>query len=279
MDNLIHKKETQLQDTKGTSVLTATELVEGWCKAGVKEGMPLMVHSSLSSLGYVEGGANTVVESLRTAVGATGTVVMPAFTPHIADPHPDQVGIPDTTVIKQRAEVPIFDQNLVSSMGSVPEALRKLPDSLRSYHPQASVTAIGAGATDIVDGQSLGFAVGHNSPFGRLHDIGGYILLIGVGHNRNTFLHYAETLTPQPRLKIRRFPLEVDNQRVWVETLDVANDNDTYFPIVGQEFEEQANIHEVMVGDASCRLIPIQPFVSFATRRLTELLSSTPHNK
>jgi aminoglycoside 3-N-acetyltransferase len=90
---------------------------------------------------------------------------------------------------------------------------------------------------------------------------------------RNTFLHYAETLTPHPRLKVRRFPLHLDGERVWVETLDVGNDNDTYFPLVGREFEEHAGIKEVMVGQAPCRLIPIKPFVAFAVPRLTELLA------
>ena len=76
----------------------------------------------------------------------------------------------------------------------------------------------------IVSRQSLGFAVGPDSPFGRLYDLGGHILLVGVGHNRNTFLHYAETLTPRPRLKVRRFPQLVDSERVWIETDDVGDD-------------------------------------------------------
>ncbi|MGI5488822.1 aminoglycoside N(3)-acetyltransferase [Microtetraspora malaysiensis] len=256
-----------------TGGLTAAELVEGWCRVGVEEGMALIVHSSLSSLGHVEGGAATVVESLRTAVGPTGTIVMPAFTWQVTDPDPAHVGIPGAAVRERRAAVPIFDVDLPSSMGAIPEALRSLPDSVRSPHPQASVAAVGADAATIVSRQALGFAVGRTSPFGHLHDIGGYILLVGVGHNRNTFLHYAETLTPHPRLKVRRFPMDIDGERVWLETLDVGNDNDTHFPTVGHEFEEHAGILEVMVGDAPCRLIPVQPFVSFAVPRLTELLA------
>jgi hypothetical protein len=84
--------------------------------------------------------------------------------------------------------------------------MRTMPGSVRSRHPQASLAAIGAHASFIVGRQTLGFALGRASPFGRLYDIGGHILLIGVGHNRNTFLHHAESLTPHPRLKVRRFP-------------------------------------------------------------------------
>lgn len=97
---------------------------------------------------------------------------------------------------------------------------------------------------------------------------------MGVGHDRNTFLHYAETLTPRPRRKVRRFPMLVDGERVWIETPDIGNDNGTYFPLVGREFEEAAGIRPVLVGNAECRLIPVRPLVEFAVRRLTELLDA-----
>jgi aminoglycoside N3'-acetyltransferase len=145
---------------------------------------------------------------------------------------------------------------------------------VRSSHPQASVTAVGARAQEIVASQSLGFALGRESPFGRLYRLAGHILLVGVGHNRNTFLHHAETLTPNPRLKVRRFPLELDGERIWAETLDVGNDNDTYFPLVGREFDQQNGITPIQVGNAACRLLPARPFVDHAVRRLTELLTA-----
>ncbi|WP_345495251.1 AAC(3) family N-acetyltransferase [Nocardia callitridis] len=244
-----------------------------WHTIGLRAGMSVIVHSSLSRIGRVEGAAATVIASLRTVLGPTGTLVAPTFTWQVTDPAPSRVGIPDVEVMRRRAAVPTYHPDLPSTgMGAVAESLRCLPGSMRSAHPQASVAAIGARAADIVRRQTLGFAVGPTSPFGRLHDLGGHILLLGVGHDRNTFLHYAETLTPNPRLRIRRFPREFDGERVWVETLDVGNDNGRHFPTVGREFEERAGIEEVMIGDAPCRLIPAQPLVDFATRRLTELL-------
>ncbi|MFE0102435.1 aminoglycoside N(3)-acetyltransferase [Streptomyces sp. NPDC059009] len=257
------------------AVLTRGDLVEGWRRAGVTEGMDLIVHSSLSSLGRVEGGAATVVDSLRTALGPTGTLVTPAFTWQVADPDPGHVGVPDAGVRERRAAVPLFHPDLeTTSMGAVPELVRALPESLRSSHPQASVAAVGARAAEIVARQTLGFAIGRTSPFGALHDLDGHILLVGVGHDRNTFLHYAETLTPRPRLKVRRFPLSVHGERVWTETLDVGNDNGRHFPAVGRAFEEWAGTEEVMVGAAACRLLPVRPLVEFAVRRLTQLLAA-----
>lgn len=263
--------------TSPASALNIDELLDGWHRVGLRPGMQVMVHSSLSSLGRVHGGAASVVASLRSAVGSEGTVVVPAFTAQVTDPDADHAGAPDNDLIARRAAVPVFTADLPTTMGAIPEALRLVPESVRSSHPQVSVAAVGGQAAHIVTRHSLGFAVGVDSPFGRLHDLDGHILLIGVGHNRNTFLHYAETLTPHPRLKVRRFPRMVDGERVWIETFDVGNDNDTYFPRVGEEFEQIAAIDPVRVGDAPCRLLPIRPLVEFAVTRLTELLDSNPH--
>ncbi|MFJ3220074.1 aminoglycoside N(3)-acetyltransferase [Kitasatospora sp. NPDC086801] len=255
--------------------LSTADLVEGWRRVGVREGMAMIVHSSLSSLGRVDGGAAAVVASLREAVGPGGTVAVPTFTTDVvSDPAPEHTGLPSPEVAERRAAVPLFHTGLPSRMGAVPEALRALPESLRSTHPQASVAAVGAHAREVTARRSLGFAVGRESPFGALHDLGGYVLLIGVGHNRNTFLHYAETFAPNRRLKLRRFPMAIQGERVWIEAPDVGNDNDTHFPVVGREFEERAGIREVLVGSAPCRLIPVRELIPFAVRRLTELLAA-----
>ena len=44
------------------------ELIEGLKKIGIREGMNLEVHSSLSSFGFVDGGADTVIDALMECV-------------------------------------------------------------------------------------------------------------------------------------------------------------------------------------------------------------------
>jgi aminoglycoside 3-N-acetyltransferase len=249
-------------------------LLDGWQRAGVTPGMHVIVHSSLSSLGRVHGGAATVTESLRRAVGPEGTLIVPAFTPQVADPVPDCRGVPDAASRARREAVRTFTPELASPMGAVAEAVRTLPGAVRSAHPQASVAAVGARAREIVADQPLNFAVGRASPFARLAALGGSILLVGVGHNRNSFLHHAESLTAEPRLKQRRFPMLVDGERVWWETLDVGDDNDTHFPVVGRDFERHAGIEPVAVGGARVVLLPARAFVSFAVDRLAQLLTA-----
>ncbi|ATY16183.1 aminoglycoside N(3)-acetyltransferase [Amycolatopsis sp. AA4] len=174
-----------------------------------------MVHSSLSALGSVEGGAEAVV---RGVLGVAGTVVVPAFT------------------------------------------------------PQASVAAVGARAAEVTSRQPLGYAVGRGSPFEWLSRAGARIVLLGVGHDRNSFLHYAESLVPHHRRKVRRFPYLVDGERVWVRTDDVGDDNGRFFPQVGAEFGETGGVRRGKIGDADCQVMDCVPFVGFARRRLAELL-------
>ncbi|WP_425546357.1 AAC(3) family N-acetyltransferase [Brachybacterium sacelli] len=76
----------------------------------------------------------------------------------------------------------------------------------------------------------------------------------------------------RPRLKQRRFPALVDGERVWCETLDVGDDNDTHFPVVGHDYERHAGIRPCYVGNARTVLLSVRDFVPFASRRLTELL-------
>lgn len=172
-----------------TTTCVGDALLAGWRRAGVETGMHVIVHSALSSIGPVEGGPGQVLATLRTAVGPDGTLVAPAFTPQVADPHPEVRGVPDDDVRARREQVPLFTPGLPSPMGAVAETLRQAPGAMRSWHPQASVAALGARAEEIVSTQPLHFAVGEGSPFDALYKLGGFILLVGVGHNRNSFLH------------------------------------------------------------------------------------------
>ena len=161
-------------------------------------------------------------------------------------------------------------------MGAVPNAVLAHPGRLRGNHPQASVAALGAHAREITVDQPLAYALGKDSPFDRMYGLGAYILLMGVGHNRNSFLHYAESSTPRHRTKLRRFPYVIGQDRVWVEAPDVGDDNGTYFPRLGAEAHAAGLIRSRTIGTAPCQLMESVPFVDFTKARLTALLSETP---
>lgn len=246
-------------------------LCEGFQALGLREGGVVMVHASLSAFGRVAGGAASVVSALLACIGPNGTLVVPAFTGEVvADPAPDTRG-PEADAA--RARVPLFDEAMATAMGAVPNAVLAWPDRSRSRHPQASVAALGAHAGVVTARQPFGYALGADSPFAAMYALGAQILLLGVGHNRNSFLHHAESLIPGHRRKLRRFPWLVEGERVWIEAPDVGDDNGTYFPRVGAEFDAAGGIRHRGVGAADCRLMDSVPFIDFARTRLADLLA------
>jgi aminoglycoside 3-N-acetyltransferase len=152
---------------------------------GLEAGALVLVHSSLSSLGWVESGAQTVVDVLLEAVSPDGTVLVPTLTGTIQD------GPEHPPIIDPRA-TPCWT-------GTIPETFRRLPSARRSRHPTHSVAAVGPATAWLIAGHEYcATPCAANSPYGRLADAGGFILLLGVTHERNTSLHMVEELADVP---------------------------------------------------------------------------------
>lgn len=175
--------------------LTLGELVTGFRNAGVEPGDHILVHSSLSSLGWVEGGADTVINALIGAVGKKGTVLFPTLT-----------GCPDDSP----EHPPRFDARHTRCWtGRIPETARGREGGLRSLHPTHSVVAFGALARWFTAGHELvSTPCGPGSPYGRLADIAGKIVLIGVSQSANTSFHHAEEVAGVPYV-VQDAPLDV----------------------------------------------------------------------
>jgi aminoglycoside 3-N-acetyltransferase len=155
------------------------DLLEGFRRVGVQKGDILYCHSSLSRFGYVEGGAEAVVDSLLEVIGANGTVAMPAGTYSLG---------------KDGA---VFDVlNSPSEMGAITEALRKRT-GYRSHHLTESVCALGRFAKELTKTHSV-TPCGAESPFRKFIELNAQILLLGVSHNNNTtFEAIEEWLAPE----------------------------------------------------------------------------------
>lgn len=89
-------------------------------------------------------------------------------------------------------------------------------------------------------------------------------MLLGVGFNRCTALHFAESLVAKRRVTTVRFPTLVDERRVWVEVPNVADDNGTHFPAIGREFLATGQAKQGSIGDASSILFPMRDLVEVA---------------
>ncbi len=217
---------------------------------GLDAGMTVMVHSSLGKVGWTEGGPVTVIRALFDLIGSAGTLVMPAETPLISDPgNANDVFDPLTTP---------------TTMGAIAEAFRTFPGTMRSNHPLASTCANGPLAKEITAEHSLEFCEGKGTPFEKLYTLDACTLLLGVGFNRCTSLHYAESLVPARRTMINRFPMIRNGQRVWMEATNMATDNSVHFPVVGQQFVDTGAVRIGRVGDAQAMFFSTRRLVDFA---------------
>jgi aminoglycoside 3-N-acetyltransferase len=233
---------------------------------GVANAMTLMVHSSLSSMGWVVGGAQTVVRALIDVLAANGTLAMPAATPHCADPETwTDLELPESWLADVRDNLPFFDPRTTpTAMGAIAEAFRTWPDTLRSNHPLESVCARGDAASEITREHPLSYSEGAGGPFGRLYELDSWVLLLGVGFNRCTALHYAESLVEKRRVTTVRFPVLDNSRRTWIEVPNVADDNGALFPLIGQEFIATGMARQGLVGDAPSTLFSMRSLVDFA---------------
>ena len=240
---------------------------------GVREGMVVLVHSSLSALGWVCGGPVAVIRALLQAVGVDGTLVMPAHSGDLSDPSlwrspPAPAAWWDTI----RATMPAFDPAITptSHLGVIPELFRTWPGTVRSAHPSCSFTALGPHAGRIVAEQRLEDPMGEGSPLSAVYELDGHVLLLGVGrkvgHRNNTMLHLAErrALGDGQETIPAGAPILVDGVREWVSYREPDIDEDD-FDEVGAAFEGQDTTTRTgPVGQARCTLLRVRPLVDFA---------------
>ncbi|WP_030677275.1 aminoglycoside N(3)-acetyltransferase [Streptomyces cellulosae] len=233
---------------------------------GVRPGDIILTHTSLSSLGWVSGGAVAVVRALLDVLGPAGTLVVPTQTGDLSDPavwrNPP---VPEEWWETLRATMPAYDP-LVSptlGVGVVPEVVRTWPGALRSAHPQTSFAALGPRAAEIVAGHAPDCRLGERSPLARLEELGARVLLLGAGYDSCTSFHLAEYRIPSPLVKVGR-----PGPAGWEVVTEVSISSDR-FDELGHDFERDVPVVvRGRVGGADVRLFPVADAVAYARRWL-----------
>lgn len=239
---------------------------------GLEPGVVVIVHSSLSALGWVSGGAVAVIGALQSVLHNYGTLIMPTHSGDLSDPQLwDSPPVPKSWWPTIRETMPAFAPELTPTraMGKVPELFRTFPDVLRSNHPQVSFAGWGERAVEILSDHSLEFSLGERSPLARVYDADGHVLLLGVGFESNTSIHLAEYRADYPakeRVTLGA-PVVVDGHRRWKNFTDI-NYNSDDFAEIGKAFvkSHKQSVRIGRVGEAPATLMPQRELVDFAVK-------------
>ena len=191
---------------------------------GLQSGAVALVHCRMSALGTVVGGAETVVRALFDTVGLDGTLV--AYLGW-EDAPPDSL---DALEVSERelllAEQPVYDPTTGRARrdhGRLAEALRTWPGAVHSGHPEAGVAAVGPDASAIALPHPLDDAYGVGTPYARVVERGGQVVLLGAPLDTVTLVHHAESIAAVAgkRRVAWRCPVLVDGERRWRTLHDI----------------------------------------------------------
>ncbi len=267
--------EKEIIERTGHFPITVQSLARDLTTLGVSPGMVVLVHSSLSSLGWVCGGAVAVIQALEQVLTPEGTLVMPTHSGNLTDPEGwENPPVPQSWWATIRSSMPAFDPDVTPTraIGVVAECFRNKKDVRRSMHPHYSFAAWGKQANAITYDHSLDFGMGPESPLSRIYRMAGWVLLLGVRHDSNSSLHLAEYWANYSGkvVETNGAPVLVNNKRQWITLSEINLDIDD-FEKIGADFSRDTGlVQQGKVGLAQALLMPQRPLVDFATQWLEQ---------
>lgn len=256
---------------RSSQPVTVPNMIDDLRRLGVQAGDSLIVHSSLSKIGWVCGGPVAVVQALMEAVTPEGNLILPTHSGDLSEPSKWMMPpVPESWWDTIRETMPAFDPKTTPSrgMGAIPECFRTFEGVRRSGHPALSFAAWGKNADWIVRDHSLEFGLGERSPLARLYDLDGKVLLLGVSYDSNTSFHLAENRVPNPPRTWEGAPILENGVRVWRKYLEVDFDTDR-FEEIGEDFEGACEVTQGKVGVADAKLFKQRNAVDYAAWWLT----------
>ncbi len=252
---------------KSPQPYSTADLIQALRTLHITAGMTLLVHSSLSKIGYVPGGAVAVIQALMHVLTAEGTLIMPTHSADWSDPAKwENPPIPQAWQQTVRDVMPPFDPALTPTrgMGAIPELFRTWPEVQRSNHPHVSFAAWGKQARFVTEKHELANGLGEASPLARIYALGGSVLLLGVGFGNNTSFHLAEYRANCRGVVQLGAPILENGRRRWAWFADIDVDAD-WFPQIGADFAQAHPVQIGKIGLAESRLFDQKTAVDFAT--------------
>lgn len=224
--------------------ITQHDIESGLRDINIEPGHIVMVHSSLSSFGHVEGGAGAVIDALMSAVGTTGTLIMPTF-----------------TLSYRNTPAPILDlRHSPSEVGAITEVFRTRPGVVRTRHILHSVACWGERAVQVAACRHV-TSWGADTPFIKLYDWDGWIVLLGCSYTSCTLLHAVEQAAGVPYRYVQEFPdarlIDEDGREsaLYCTTLTRKEGYDNDFSKPGTLLAERGVESTATVGGATIRAV------------------------
>jgi len=203
----------------------------------LSQGMRILVHSSLSSFGKVEGGALSVITALEEVITPEGLIMMPAFT----------YGRDVFEPLKSP-----------SHTGLISEEFRRGEGVKRSMHPTHSVCAWGKRADDFLNGHQVEAPFSLGTPIHKLALENGFILLLGVGQEANSLMHVAQELAGVPYLDRSKLVKATVNARE-LEVKARRAGCSLGFGKAEAMLERENLVHYYKIGDSVIRFMLAKP--------------------
>ncbi|MFX1497632.1 MAG: aminoglycoside N(3)-acetyltransferase [Promethearchaeota archaeon] len=253
---------------------TKNSLKQDLKNLGIQEKAIIIMHSSLSSIGWTIGGPISVIKAMMEILTPKGTLIMPTFTGDNTEPSNWQnPPVPEKWWKIIRENMPEFEPMTTPTrgMGRIVETFRSFPKVFRSTHPVSSFAAWGKYAKKITKIHDLNSDLGENSPLSRIYDLDGQILLLGVSHESNTSLHLAEYRCDYKGKKYtpNASAIKVKNGRRWFIWNELNHSIDD-FDQLGRNYELLIQYKPKKVGLAESRLLSQRKMVDFAVKWFKE---------
>lgn len=202
--------------------MTKQEIIAGLQEMGLKQGDKVLLHSSLLSLGQVDGGPDAVIDAFLEVLGKEGTLLVPVF----------------------------------GALGILTETLKKRPGAVISPCPVGTLAALGADAEALChDHWKADTAHGADTPFTRLIEMDGYVCLMGVDQDRNTSLHGVEALLQLPYLKETTVTFDLPDHPAITKTWKYYPGPHRDFIGIDRYYREAGVMKISRIGNSQVRLI------------------------
>lgn len=269
-----------MSEPKNVPTVGREDIAAGLSAVGLKAGDGVIVHSSLSSFGHVEGGPDAVVDAILDVIGPEGTVLFPTFTGDAVcgailgvSGHSGAVIFPEVADVDLDDLRNIKEQHIFS--GAVGKAARRRPDFLKGTHPLYSITAKGPLAAELVElNDRYIFPSARDKAIYGLGEHGGKTLLIGCTHISNSAIHVIAEIAGLEykvqdkaywRMTVDEFldlPRERQAELLRVHcAMDLPYDIKKQYDRIEPELEEANAIRFGRIGNAKVRLMGIADFV------------------